>query len=137
MAAGRVASVALATRFPPQALLVGNAALGLGGCLLLGLTRSFPAALAGTAVVALGVCSIFPAAFCLPPRLGLDMSGVLAGGLVVVGNLGGATLPWVVAAAVGSWGSGVLPAVIACVFGVALCVVAAVFALMRASPARA
>ena len=134
MAGGRALAIPIAAVMPPQAMLLGSAGCGLGGCALLAGTRSYGGAAGAAALVGLAVSSMFPTSLCLPPRLGLAASATLTGLFIVGGTAGGAAVPSAAAAAMAAAGPRALPGVVAAAFGVTLGALLAARALVRARP---
>ncbi len=89
MACGRLAGGALVTRLGERRLLVGGTLLAAGGALLAVTTPSVPVALAGFAVVGLGLANVFPLAIARAGALGGSAGIATATTVGYTGLLGG------------------------------------------------
>ncbi len=131
---GRLVSVPLAARFSARALVVAD----LIGCFLsLALILSRPdspaAFTVGTVALGLSVASIFPSMFSLASGR-VELTGRVAGWLVVGASAGSMLLPWLAGRLFESVGPRAMVVMVACALALAVCVFAAL-ARLPAHPA--
>ncbi len=96
LTAGRLASIPLAARFSPRAVLLADLLIVLAGlALILALPGSFAALWAGTLCAGLGMASIFPTLLNLAGSH-MTITGNVTSWFFVGSSLGGMTLPWII-----------------------------------------
>ncbi|MBZ5701651.1 MAG: MFS transporter [Acidobacteriia bacterium] len=134
---GRVAAPALLRHVSELRIALGGLALVFASSLFLQMAAATPAALAGLALAGLGCAAVFPIFVAWLSALpGFAQSG-LRGVPFACGNLGGATLPWLVGAVSTRFG-GLKPGFLVVVLASALLLVSTRIVQRRiASPPRA
>ena len=136
LTAGRLASIPLAARFPPRAILLADLLIVLAGlALILALPGAFAALWAGAILVGLGMASIFPTLLNLAGDH-MTITGSVTSWFFVGSSLGGMSLPWIIGQLFEPLGPQV--AMLAILISTLLCllVYAAMMAYTRSQPAR-
>lgn len=87
MLLGRVASSALARRYPPALLLIGTMAIALAGVLLLRAASGSAPLLLGIAVSGLGIGSLFPMALSVATATAPDLAAAASARMTLAGGL--------------------------------------------------
>lgn len=93
---GRLLAIPLARRLRPRAVLLSDLLLAAGGLILIMLGAAVPLAIwLGTALVGLGLASVFPTVLTLAERR-MRITGRVTSAFFVGANVGAMTLPWLI-----------------------------------------